>query len=96
MIKVICIKSSICEPNRTDVDYLKKVSSKLKCNVYDLFPISGKEYSVVNIYIGKTLKGTDNNIWYKLVETGDILQHSSLFAISPNFIRDAKLIEILE
>ena len=92
MIKVICIKDSIVR----NISDFEKISKDLGIDVYDLFPKSGREYSVLKVVKGMTLQNTDNNIWYILSETGILQHHSSLFAISPNYIRDCKLDLILE
>jgi hypothetical protein len=95
MIKVICIKDSILDPSVVNMEELARDAIKYECTPSDLYPKYGKEYTVIKVKHGKTLYGTNNDIWYTLKETGNYVQHSSLFVISPDFIRESKLDELL-
>lgn len=42
----------------------------------------GSRYNVTASKKGPTLSGTNNDIWYTLLETGHFIHHSSLFVVS--------------
>lgn len=58
----------------------------------------GSRYNLINVVKGKYRSGTNNNIWYELLETGTSIHHSSLFAVAPPIIEktidNAKIKEI--
>lgn len=60
---------------------------------------SGNYYTLIGVTTGLCLAGTENNIWYKLLETGPVVHHSSIFVIPETWKsenRDNKIKEIFE
>jgi acetylornithine deacetylase/succinyl-diaminopimelate desuccinylase-like protein len=48
----------------------------------------GCRYNLEEVVKGLFLYGTNNNIWYRLLETGVGTHHSSLFAVAPPVIEE--------
>lgn len=96
MIKLICIKETNVTMNEENIKSLSKVASEINCSISDLLPTFGKEYTLINVVHNKTVSGTNNDIWYRLEETGDLIHHSSLFAISPSSFRDFKISSLID
>ncbi len=94
-MKLICIKDTNVEMDNKFIELLSKVSSEINRPTHDLLPKLGKEYTLVNVVYGLTLFGTHNNIWYRLEETGELIHHSSLFAILPSSWRDTKISNLI-
>lgn len=58
--------------------------------------IEGCIYNVTNIVNSMYREGTNNSIWYQLLETGDLIHHSSCFIeINPDDIFDEKEVELI-
>lgn len=60
---------------------------------------SGNYYTLIGVTTGLYLAGTENNLWYKLLETGPVVHHSSVFVIPETWNaenRDSKIKEIFE
>jgi hypothetical protein len=54
------------------------------CNKPAILVHEGSTYNLTSVSKGLTLEGTNNNVWYTLLETGISTHHSSLFVVHPD------------